>query len=268
MHWWHSVTTRRTEPWSSIPTPDIGERAAERPLAIAAAAARCDVPVCAVWLGGWLEGPGSDVLDADRGLIVFRSLRRCMLALARWQAWHERRASRPAAPVVADPAVAERVRELVDAAIADEAPVTGSFTIDEQRSCELLATVGIPLVEAEVASTHAEAANVARRIGFPVVVKAVTADIPHKSDVGAVVLGVGDPEAVIAACNRIDRNIDAKAPHARRGGYLVSAMEVNGFEALVGATRDPLFGVLVAGGEGGTASEPCRREHRHRTVDA
>jgi acyl-CoA synthetase (NDP forming) len=102
-----------------------------------------------------------------------------------------------------------------------------------------------------VARTAEEAAALARRLGFPVAVKLASHRVVHKTEVGAVRLGLNDETAVRQAFKEIrsilpwDKNLDPQ------DGVLVQPMVSGGTEVMVGVTHDPLFGPLVAFGLGG-----------------
>ena len=130
-----------------------------------------------------------------------------------------------------------------------------SFALDEVRSKALLAAYGVPLAREEVASTAADAVTAARRIGFPVVLKAVSATLLHKSDVGAVMLNLADEAAVSAAWARIEANLKAHGFTGQLDGMLVSEMVKGGLELVLGLHRDPEMGLVAMAGTGGVLLE-------------
>lgn len=120
--------------------------------------------------------------------------------------------------------------------------------MDELEAKALLARYGIPVNEGCAACSADEAAEGARHIGFPVVVKVLSDKIIHKSDLGLVELNICNPDGVHQAYGRIvtkAKNID---PEAR---VVVEAMADPGTEVIVGANRDPQFGPTVLFGLGG-----------------
>lgn len=129
------------------------------------------------------------------------------------------------------------------------AALTGPAALSEVESKALLAAYGIPLPPEEVASTAEEAVSAAARIGFPVVLKAVSAEVPHKSDAGLVVLNLTDAEEVRAAAERLrPRCGELGAPFQ---GVLVARQMRGGLEAVLGIHRDPEMGPVVMVGMGG-----------------
>jgi acetyltransferase len=120
----------------------------------------------------------------------------------------------------------------------------------------VLELYGIPVIPWRVASSAEEAVQAARDLGFPVAVKAEAAGLVHKSDLGAVRLGLEDPGAVTNAVAEID--IALGAADLRGGGYLVQRMGAGGHEVIFGISTDPRFGPLLAFGLGGRYVEVWR----------
>jgi succinyl-CoA synthetase beta subunit len=111
----------------------------------------------------------------------------------------------------------------------------------------------VPLVPEALVTTARDAGRAARRLGLPVALKAVAPDLPHKTEAGAVVLGLASAAAVRAAAARLQR----RRRGARLEGLLVQRMAA-GAEVLVGVTRDPTFGPLLVVGAGGVQAELLR----------
>lgn len=131
----------------------------------------------------------------------------------------------------------------------------GRTLLTEVESKELLAAAGIPVVEARLATSADEAATVASEVGFPVVLKVVSGDISHKSDVGGVELNLADAAAVQAAYARIASSVKAAAPNAQFDGVSVQKMAAPGVEVIVGMTNDAQFGPVLMFGLGGIMVE-------------
>jgi acetyltransferase len=131
----------------------------------------------------------------------------------------------------------------------------GTFALDEVRSKALLAAYGIPLAREELAGSADEAVAAAERIGFPVVLKAVSATLLHKSDVGAVALNLADAAAVRTAWTRIDANLTKHGFTGHLEGMLLSEMVKGGLELVLGLHRDPEMGLIAMAGTGGVLLE-------------
>jgi len=110
-----------------------------------------------------------------------------------------------------------------------------------------LRAAGLPVAAGEVVEGSASAVRAARRLGFPVVLKACGLD--HKSDTGGVVIGLVTPDAVASAAERLQRDLGASADR------LLVQRQMHGFEIIVGARREPGVGAAVMVGAGGVLAE-------------
>nr|WP_325195961.1 acetate--CoA ligase family protein [uncultured Oscillibacter sp.] len=130
--------------------------------------------------------------------------------------------------------------------------------LSEYDSKKLLSGFGVPVPPAAVAVTEDEAVRYAEEIGYPVVLKIDSAEILHKSDVGAVMLNVRSPQEVREKYRQILANVRAKRPEAGYNGILVQKMIPTGLEVIVGVNVDPQFGPMVLLGLGGVFVELFR----------
>ncbi|WFO76099.1 acetate--CoA ligase family protein [Desulfurococcaceae archaeon MEX13E-LK6-19] len=128
----------------------------------------------------------------------------------------------------------------------------------EHEAIEIIKYYGAPVAEALLAKTPEEAGELAEKIGFPVVLKIVSPDISHKSDVGGVIVGVNSKEEAIEKARKILENVSQKAPGARVSGILVQKQAKPGLEVIVGGLRDSVFGPVVMFGLGGIFVEVLR----------
>jgi acyl-CoA synthetase (NDP forming) len=164
-----------------------------------------------------------------------------MAAHARWR---ERDPGR--APAFADQDLA-RARQLCGRALRERGP--GWLTTAETR--ELLGACGLKLPPGGVARTAAEAAELARQVGFPAAVKLASHRILHKTERGCVYLGLQTEADVRRAFEEIRDRLRRENDLDAMEGVLVQPLIQGGTEVLVGVTHDPLFGPLVAFGLGG-----------------
>lgn len=139
--------------------------------------------------------------------------------------------------------------------IIDRAKQEGRNLLTEVESKQVLEEAGIPTARAVLATSPQEAAQAAQRIGFPVVLKVVSRDITHKSDVGGVKLSLGSPEAVEQAYREIVESAQRAQPAARIQGVSVQKMARPGTEVIIGMTKDPQFGPVLMFGLGGILVE-------------
>ncbi len=121
----------------------------------------------------------------------------------------------------------------------------------EHEALELIKAYGAPIADAGLAKTPEEAGALAEKMGFPVVLKIVSPDISHKSDVGGVIVGVNSKEEAIEAAKNIIENVSRNVPSARITGILVQKMARKGLEIIIGGLRDNIFGPVVMFGLGG-----------------
>lgn len=133
------------------------------------------------------------------------------------------------------------------------APLTGELT--EDRAKAILSDAGIPTVPDRVVQSATDAVSAAEELGYPVVLKIVSPDIAHKSEVGGVRLGLADAAQVEAAHAQIIASAQAAVPQARLSGVLVTPMVSGGVETILGVKNDPSLGMTVAFGLGGVFVE-------------
>jgi acyl-CoA synthetase (NDP forming) len=175
----------------------------------------------------------------DDGLRTLRIWTDCRRAL---EAPPAREPARPSIP----PGAAEAVRH------APAGPLT------EPEAEALFAAYEIPVNQGRVARTPDEAAAAACEVGFPVAVKAVSRRIVHKSDAGAVRLGLADEAEVRHAFQEVIAAARRREPSALIEGCLVQAIVPGEAELLAGVRRDPQFGPIVLVGSGGILAEVLR----------
>jgi acetate---CoA ligase (ADP-forming) len=121
----------------------------------------------------------------------------------------------------------------------------------EWLSKKLIAAVGIRIPDGALVRTAGEAATLAKKIGYPVVLKAQAASLPHKTEVGGVALNLTDEAALRAAWDTMMRDVKRAAPNTKLDGALIEKMSPRGIELMVGAKRDPGWGTVLLLGLGG-----------------
>jgi len=127
--------------------------------------------------------------------------------------------------------------------------------LDEVASKKLLKAYGIPVSKEEIAQTAAEAVKIAKKIGFPVVAKVVSADILHKSDIGGVVLNINSTADVKKAFNDIAARVKKLKNKPKLEGILIAQQVKAELELVVGASLDAEMGPVVLFGTGGVDIE-------------
>jgi len=139
--------------------------------------------------------------------------------------------------------------------VIDRAKAEGRTVLSEIESKQVLEEAGVPIATARLAETAEEAAKAAKEFGYPVVLKVVSPDVTHKSDVGGVRLGLDSPEAVTAAFAEIVESVKKHQPDARIEGVAVQRMARPGIEVIIGMSKDPQFGPVLMFGLGGILVE-------------
>jgi len=176
------------------------------------------------------------------GLVNFASVKEALGYLRNRLAWehHENEASAP--DVKAQAAIEKIAGEFAPGLVSE---------FDTKR---LLAAAGIPVTPGELVRSEDQAVHAAASIGWPVVMKLVSAQISHKSDVGGVVLNVGDADAVRQHFRALQQAVQ-RVPGASFDGCLVQQQARADVEVLIGTNWDAQFGAMLMIGIGGTLVE-------------
>ena len=133
----------------------------------------------------------------------------------------------------------------------DAPALPGGGTLAEYQGKKYLAALGIPVPAGALARDLAEARAVARKIGYPVVLKAQASALAHKSEAGGVILNLADEAALASGWNRLHDNLRRARPQLVLDGVLVERMGAPGLEMVVGARRDKGWGPVLLVGLGG-----------------
>lgn len=135
--------------------------------------------------------------------------------------------------------------------IISQAQKEGRKALLESEAKTICKEYSIPVTAFGVAKSEEESVKVADKIGYPVVLKIMSPDIVHKSDVGGVILDVKNANAVRKGYVQILKNVEKHNPKARIAGVLVQEMAPSSTEVIVGAIKDPQFGQALMFGLGG-----------------
>jgi acyl-CoA synthetase (NDP forming)/GNAT superfamily N-acetyltransferase len=161
-----------------------------------------------------------------------------------------RRRPRPCAAEPEELSDQPTIREIVASKLASSG--TGGW-LELEQAARLLEACGVPVLPTHGATTAEEAAVIAASIGFPVVLKARSGDVVHKSEVGGVALGLDNADAVRTAYETMESRLGAQM-----GGAVIQPMAPRGVEAIVGLASDPVFGPVVMVGLGGVMTDLLR----------
>ena len=215
-------------------------------------------PVLASWMGGNSIAEGEAALNSA-GIPTFPFPDTAARAFTyMWRYTYNLRG------LYETPALTE-ISELNDASrkqveqIINNARNRGRVLLTELESKQLLSLYGIPTVETLVASTEDEAAAIAAKVGFPVVLKVFSETITHKTDVGGVKLNLPDEAAVRSAYRAIQSSVAEKSGPDQFSGVTVQPMvKLDGYELILGSSLDPQFGPVILFGSGGQLVEVYR----------
>lgn len=223
------------------------------------ATAAAPKPILANWLGSTVAEPAREMF-AEAGIASFETpgdAVRGLMQIVRYNRAQDELMQTPAAMTDGgiNPAVAT---EILDRVFAE-----GRSMLTEPEAKSVVAAYGIPVVESASAADPAEVEAIAQRMiegNGSVVVKILSRDITHKSDVGGVALDIKTAQDARAIATRMQAKIAERHPTARMDGFTVSPMvrRPRSHELIVGLSVDPTFGPLVMFGAGGTAVEVIR----------
>lgn len=211
-------------------------------------------PVLAAWMGGHTVAEGMQVLN-DFGIPSYTTPEKAVRAFMHLVSYarnltllHETPRDIP----VAFSFDRQRLRGVFESLLTE-----GAEILTESVSKAFLEAYGIPVSKPFLARTAEQAVEIAKRIGFPVVMKIHSPQITHKTDVGGVKLNLASESAVREAFEQMTQRAAERRPDAQIIGCTVQKMVSypNSFELIIGTKRDPVFGSVILVGMGGVAAE-------------
>ncbi|NLD36809.1 MAG: acetate--CoA ligase family protein [Desulfatiglans sp.] len=183
------------------------------------------------------------------GIPVFRSEQRAFVALGYLAGFRKDQGIHIDIPAKIDTESKGR------ALFLDTIKNAGSSVLDEIQCKKILKEYGLESTEPVLCKTEKDAVTAAENFGYPVVMKIISPQITHKSDIGAVKLNLKNANDVKTAFNDIMSVSREKAPNATLEGVSVQRMARPGLELVIGMTKDQQFGPMVMFGMGGTLVE-------------
>lgn len=211
--------------------------------------------VLAAWLGEQAVRPARQAFQTAR-IPCYDTPEAAVQAFAQLVTYRQNQAQLMEAPPVGSAAAAAdfaAVARIVDAALAE-----GREWLTEPEAKALFAACGVPVVPTRTVGASADAAAAAARdVGLPAVIKLLSPQITHKSDVGGVALNLETEAAVHEAAATMLARVARLRPDAEIRGFTVQPMvrRPRALELIIGASLDPLFGPVILFGQGGTAVE-------------
>ena len=240
-------------PTAIVPSTDI----ARARIPVIRPEGKTPLPLVSSWVGGPAVAEAR-ALFTEAGIACYDLPEQAVAAIGMLQAYGRNQAELAEAPQAAQlhngstPDVA-RVRE-----IARQVLASGRDMLTEPEAKAVCEAYHIPVVTTRTVPADAlAAADEAARFGFPVVLKILSEDITHKSDVGGVALNLNDEGDVRAAAEAMLARVGKSHPDARIEGFTVQKMVKmpKAQELIIGASIDPTFGPVILFGQGGTAVE-------------
>jgi acetyltransferase len=222
--------------------------------AVIAAAAGSHKPVLAVWMGGAKVRAGIEAFN-EAGIPTYSSPEKAVRAFMYLVTYARNRQllyETPRELPVEFPLDRAKLRAVFDTILSE-----GHDTLTESTSKALLEAYEIPVAKTYVARSASDAVEYSRRVGFPIAMKVFSPDITHKTDVGGVELDLANEAEVEAAFAQMLQRVKTRRPEASVQGVTIQRMvsAPNGHELIVGAKRDPVFGVVLLVGAGGVTAE-------------
>lgn len=215
------------------------------------------LPLVSAWVGGPAVAEARQ-LFIDAGIACYDMPEQAVAAIGMLQRYARNQAELSEAPPASllpdgTPPDVAGVRALVQKVLA-----SGRDMLTEPEAKAVCEAYHIPVVTTRTVPADAEAAAAeAARIGFPVVIKILSEDISHKSDVGGVVLNLQNADEVRAAVEQVLARVRSTFPDAKLDGFTVQRMVkmAQAQELIIGASIDATFGPVILFGQGGTAVE-------------
>jgi acetyltransferase len=213
----------------------------------------CTKPAAMIWVGACTDDtqPTAEELVAA-GVPVYRDALPCLRAIRAAADFGQRVAAHTQGTDV------PRRPTNISIQAARDKLGTQVGTLTEREAKLVLAEYGFPITREQLARTAEEAVSIAYEIAGSVALKIDSADIPHKTDAGAVKLGLQGDDAVRRGYVEVMAAAARHAPDARINGVLVQEMVPPGVEMMLGIIRDPVFGPVIAAGLGGIHIEVLR----------
>jgi acetyl coenzyme A synthetase (ADP forming)-like protein len=203
-----------------------------------------DKPVATSFIGGEVVQPAVQLLQLNH-IPTYPFPERAVMAFGAMEQYRQR-LERPPQRLVHFKVDQEKVRNTFAKARSED-----RLNLGEVEAGEVIQAYGLRLPKARLAHSADEAVKLAVEIGYPVVMKIASPDILHKSDIGAVKIGLSQAGDVRDAFELIDYRAHRHNPDAEIWGVLVQQMITGGKEVIIGMSRDPQFGPMLMFGLGG-----------------
>ncbi len=212
------------------------------------------MPVFSCWLGGNAVARARQIC-VDAGIPTYETPEQAATGFLQGMQYRHNQEMLFETPSAALDAFTPRTA--VARAVVDQALRENRAMLSEPEAKNILHAYGIPVVQTRIAPDIDSVGKAAAELGFPVVLKILSPDISHKSDVGGVILDIRTPAMLIEAATQMLERVRAARPQATLKGFAVQNMisRPHAMEIIVGATTDAVFGPVILFGQGGTGTE-------------
>ncbi len=250
--YYETVKFAYAHPWTDGLVPLYCETAMTNPLEIAQAVKRAiddsgvkGKPVAVSMVGGTRCDKAMQWL-VENGIPAYGPPDQAMNAMAALRELYTIQSMLDKTVVVSDPKRTSKANEIIARARAD-----GRTALTETEAKQVFSVYGLPITQTRLAKSEDEAVEIAKSIGFPVVMKIISPDIVHKSDAKGVKVNIKDETGVRETYNTILANAKVYKADANIHGIAVQEMAPLGTEVIVGSVNDPSFGPTIMFGLGG-----------------
>ena len=202
-------------------------------------------PILAVFMGGGAVEEASKLL-VENGVPCFDFPEKAIQTISAMYTYKRFLSQSATEPATFIDVNKERVKEIIASARGD-----GRVVLLSTEAADVVGAYGIPVPANRLVKTAEEAVKAADEFGYPIVLRIVSPDILHKTDIGGVALNLNSPEEIRQAFDRIITSVSKFMPRARIYGVMVYHMVPRGHEMIIGMSQDVQFGPLVMFGLGG-----------------
>lgn len=211
-------------------------------------------PLLASWMGGSDVAEGVRILN-EAGIPTFDYADTATRLFNYMWRYADNMTALYETPTIISEADEEQGHRESVSALIERVRSTGRAILTEYESKQILAAYGIPTTPMKIAESADAAVEAAESFGYPVVAKIHSETITHKTDIGGVILNLGDADAVREAFDKIRSAVD---PDDFDGVNIQPMVKLDGYELIVGSSVDPQFGPVLLFGTGGTLVEVFR----------
>lgn len=211
---------------------------------------RSEKPILTSWMGGHSVDEGREILEKGDIPVYVSPERavRAFIALYHYSKNLEKLYETPGTIPHAFKPDTIKAREIITNALKNKRTI-----LTERESKSVLECFHIPTNIEGLAKSPNDAIKIAKKIGYPIVMKIASPDVVHKTDVGGIKLNINSDKELITSYKEIMSNVNKYVPKANIHGVIINKMQNKKYELLIGSKKDPIFGPIIVFGMGGVA---------------